>query len=95
MEKNIVEEVKQVDYAFLDATFLKDGEINRPMSEVPHPFIEETMQLFENESKELKNRVIFVHFKHTNPVLQPDSKERAFIEGKGFRAALEGDIYDM
>lgn len=94
-EKNIVEEVKQVDYAFLDATFLKDGEINRPMSEVPHPFIEETMQLFENESKELKNRVIFVHFNHTNPVLQPDSKERAFIEGKGFRAASEGDIYDM
>ena len=84
-----------VDYAFLDATFLKDGEINRPMSEVPHPFIEETMQLFENESKELKNRVIFVHFNHTNPVLQPDSKERAFIEEKGFRAASEGDIYDM
>ena len=34
-EKNIVEEVKKVDYAFLDATFFKEGEINRPMSEVP------------------------------------------------------------
>ena len=46
-EKNIVEEVKKVDYAFLDATFFKEGEINRPMSEVPHPFIEETVDLFQ------------------------------------------------
>ena len=41
--KDIVVEVKKVDVAFLDATFLKDGEINRPMSEIPHPFIEETV----------------------------------------------------
>ena len=47
-EKNIVDEVKKVDYAFLDATFFKEGEINRPMSEVPHPFIVETVDLFKN-----------------------------------------------
>jgi len=75
-EKNIVEEVKKVDYAFLDATFFKEGEINRPMSEVPHPFIEETIDLFKNESLTTKNKVIFIHFNHTNPALQPNSKER-------------------
>ena len=38
-EKSIIEEVKSVDYAFLDATFFSGEEINRSMSEIPHPFI--------------------------------------------------------
>ncbi|WP_299012151.1 MBL fold metallo-hydrolase [uncultured Polaribacter sp.] len=89
-EKNIVEEVKKVDYAFLDATFLKDGEINRPMSLIPHPFITETIALFKNESLATKNKVIFIHFNHTNPTLQQVSKERNQIEELGFQFAFEG-----
>ncbi len=94
-EKNIVEEVKKVDYAFLDATFLKDGEINRPMSEVPHPFIEETVALFEHESDETKKKVIFIHFNHTNPALQPNSPERKELEAQGFQVALQGSVFDL
>ncbi len=93
--KNIVEEVKKVDYAFLDATFFKDGEINRPMSEVPHPFIEETMTLFKNESEETKNKVIFIHFNHSNPVMQSNASERKALEKQGFRVAKEGQIFDL
>jgi len=89
-EKNIVEEVKKVDYAFLDATFFKEGEINRPMSEVPHPFIEETVDLFKNESLTTKNKVIFIHFNHTNPALQPNSKERNELTLLGYKFATEG-----
>ena len=94
-EKDIVEEVKKVDYAFLDATFLKDGEINRPMSEVPHPFIEETVSLFEQESIETRKKVIFIHFNHTNPALQPNSPERRELEAKGFQVALQGSIFNL
>ena len=94
-EKNIVEEVKKVDYAFLDATFFKEGEINRPMSEVPHPFIEETIALFKNESLTTKNKVIFIHFNHTNPALQPNSKERNDLELLGFRFATEGQRFKL
>ena len=93
--KNIVEEVKKVDYAFLDATFFKEGEINRPMSEVPHPFIEETVALFENESLATKNKVIFIHFNHTNPALQSNSKERNELELLGFRFATEGQRFRL
>lgn len=93
--KNIVEEVKKVDYAFLDATFFKNGEINRPMSEVPHPFIEETVSLFANESIETKNKVIFIHFNHTNPALQENSQEREELKKLGFRFASEKDIYGL
>ena len=94
-EKNIVEEVKKVDYAFIDATFFKEGEINRPMSDVPHPFIEETVALFENESLATKNKVIFIHFNHTNPALQSNSKERNDLELLGFRFAKEGQRFKL
>lgn len=94
-EKSIVEEVKKVDYAFLDATFFKEGEINRPMSEVPHPFIEETVDLFKNESFETKRKVIFIHFNHTNPALQTNSKERNDLELLGFRFATEGQRFKL
>ena len=93
--KDIVAEVQKVDYAFLDATFLKDREINRPMSEVPHPFIEETIALFENQPEEVKNKVIFIHFNHTNPALQPNSKQRKEVEKLGFRFATEGQNFDL
>ena len=94
-EKNIVEEVKKVDYAFLDATFFKKGEINRPMSEVPHPFIEETIDLFKNESLTTKNKVIFIHFNHTNPALQPNSKERNELTLLGYKFAKEGKRFEL
>ncbi|MBL4605028.1 MAG: pyrroloquinoline quinone biosynthesis protein PqqB [Flavobacteriaceae bacterium] len=94
-KKSIVEEVKKVDYAFLDATFFKNGEINRPMSEVPHPFIEETVHLFKNEALETKNKVFFIHFNHTNPALQINSKERKELEVLGFHFATEGHNFEL
>jgi pyrroloquinoline quinone biosynthesis protein B len=94
-EKNIVDEVKKVDYAFLDATFFKEGEINRPMSEVPHPFIVETVDLFKNESLTTKNKVIFIHFNHTNPALQPNSKERNELTLLGYKFATEGERFEL
>jgi pyrroloquinoline quinone biosynthesis protein B len=88
--KNIVEIIKNVDYALLDGTFYQDGEINRPMSEVPHPFVTETMDLFKNESKTEKSKVHFIHLNHTNPILQPKSIERKEVLRKGFNIAYIG-----
>lgn len=89
-EKNILEEVTNVDYAFLDATFFKDGEIPRPMSEVPHPFIEETVEIFKNASKEIKNKIIFIHFNHSNPAIDPKNTDRLRLEEEGFRFGSRG-----
>ncbi|WP_438711514.1 MBL fold metallo-hydrolase [Aquimarina muelleri] len=94
-KKDIVKEVKKVDYAFIDATFFKNGEIPRPMVEVPHPFIEETIKLFNKESKEVKSKIIFIHFNHSNPILQKVSKERIKLEKQGYRIANTGDIFSL
>ena len=37
-----------IDYAFVDATFFEDGKTPRPMSEVPHSFIEESVTRFKS-----------------------------------------------
>ncbi|WP_439132105.1 MBL fold metallo-hydrolase [Polaribacter sp.] len=94
-KKNIIEEVKKVDYAFLDATFLNQFEVKRAMTEVPHPFIEETMNLFKNENLLTKQKVIFIHFNHTNPTLQKNSKERIEIKKLGFKFANENENYEL
>ena len=47
-KKDIIAEVKQVDYTFLDAAFLNQNEVKRAMTEVPHPFVVETVELFKN-----------------------------------------------
>lgn len=86
--KNIVEEIKNVDYAFLDGTFYDAQEINyRDISEIPHPFIVESLELFKNLSTSDKNKIIFIHFNHTNPVLNLNSPESKFILDHGFKIA--------
>ena len=90
-DKDIVAEVKDVDYAFLDATFFKDGEVNRPMDEIPHPFIVETINLFKNESIQVKNKIHFIHFNHTNISLQYKNPVIDSIGKLGYNFARFGD----
>ena len=89
-EKKIVEEVKSVDFAFIDGTFYEDGEINRPIHDVPHPFISETISIFKNESLFVKQKIYFIHLNHTNPAHNKTSKQRIAVEKQGFHFATLG-----
>lgn len=89
-EKSIVKEVKAVDYAFIDGTFYEDGEINRPIHEVPHPFISETVSLFKDEPVSVKEKIYFIHLNHTNPAHNKTSAQRIFVEKQGFHFATLG-----
>jgi pyrroloquinoline quinone biosynthesis protein B len=89
--KNIVEEVKGVDVAFLDATFSDADELpDRKMSEVPHPFVSETLILFQGEEESVKNKLHFIHFNHTNPLLW-DNKAIEQFGRTGANLAEQGD----
>ena len=90
-ERSIVEEIKHVDYALIDATFFADGEINRDMAEVPHPFVEESLKLFENLDQREKRKIYFIHFNHTNPLINPLSAEADSLRELGFQVADFGD----
>lgn len=95
-KKDIIEEVKKVDYAFLDASFFRDGEMKgRDMSKIPHPFTTETTSLFENESLETKTKIYFIHFNHTNPTILETHPLKDSIQNLGFNFAKEGDIFAL
>ncbi|RZV35300.1 MAG: pyrroloquinoline quinone biosynthesis protein PqqB [Chromatiales bacterium] len=90
-ETDIRDIVRDVDYALVDATFFKDGELGgRDMSKIKHPFVAESMDLLQDLSKEERARVIFIHMNHTNPLLFDGSPEQAAVEKRGFRYASEG-----
>lgn len=89
-EKSIVDEVKLVDYAFIDGTFYNGSELNRDMSEIPHPSIEETLELFSNQPLAEKNKIYFIHINHTNPILTNKNGVRDLILNAGFNIAEKG-----
>ena len=74
----------------LDATFYRNGELARDMAEVPHPFVEETIKLLQSLPAPERAKVYFIHFNHTNPLLNPDSPERREVLRQGFKVADEG-----
>lgn len=92
---NLAEVVKKADYVLLDGTFYRNGEIPRDMAEVPHPFVEETLQLLQNLPARERAKVYFIHFNHTNPLLDPGSAERQQVLRLGFRVADEGLVLDL
>ena len=87
--------VTQVDYAFIDATFFEDGEIPRPMSEVPHPFVEESITRFKSLAIEEKNKIYFIHLNHTNPARDPLYEGRIAIEKQGYHFATFGMRFSL
>jgi pyrroloquinoline quinone biosynthesis protein B len=90
-DRNILEEIRKVDYAFLDATFYSGDELpNRDLLEIPHPLVEESMKLFEGLSREDKAKVYFIHFNHSNPLVKPESEEAEIVRENGFNLAVEG-----
>lgn len=95
-DKDIIAEIKQVDYAFLDATFYSGKEIdNRDISQIPHPFIIESLDLFKSLSAKDRNKVIFIHFNHTNPVINPNSPEAKMVTKQGYRIGKINDVFAL
>ncbi len=95
-QKDIVAEIKRNDHLFLDATFFNETELpGRDMSQIPHPFVVESMQLFANLSIEDKQKIHFIHYNHTNPLHQPGSNASRVFNSAGFQLAKQGQIFNL
>jgi pyrroloquinoline quinone biosynthesis protein B len=94
-DRDIRAEVARVDLALLDATFYQEGELpNRNMSEIPHPFVAETISLFSPLPESEKRKVKFIHFNHTNPLIF-EGRERNQVKNLGFGVATEGERIEL
>ena len=95
-DKDIVQEISQVDYAFLDATFYDATELpGRKMEEIPHPFVVESMAKFDTLPARERSKIYFIHLNHTNPAILPDSPASQEIQRRGYHVARFGDILEL
>ena len=77
-----------VDHAFIDGTFFSGDELHsRDMTKVSHPTILTSLNRLLQHAKKIN----FIHFNHTNPVLEENSIEFKTIIKSGFNIANEGD----
>jgi len=94
--RDILELIKNCDYAFLDATFYDEHELpGRDISQIPHPFVSESIALFDSLNKEDKRKIHFIHFNHTNPLLNTESQEFAETIVRGYMISQEGVLLHM
>jgi pyrroloquinoline quinone biosynthesis protein B len=95
-DQDIINEIEQVDYAFLDATFFSGKEINnRDISHIPHPFVIESLEKFKELSLSEKNKIIFIHFNHTNPLLDEESQESEYVIRQGYNIGRIHDKFEL
>ena len=95
-DKSIRELITQVDYAFIDGTFYDANEINnRDISEIPHPFIIESLELFKSLDALNRKKIYFIHLNHTNPAINKQSKAYKAINSKGYNVAELGRVFPL
>jgi pyrroloquinoline quinone biosynthesis protein B len=93
---SIEAEIARVDVAYIDGTFFANGEIpGRDMSDIPHPFIEESMERFASLPTTEQNKIRFIHFNHTNPVLRPDTEAVRQVQTAGFSIAEQSERVNL
>jgi pyrroloquinoline quinone biosynthesis protein B len=89
--RSIVDEIANVDYALLDATFFDGDELpGRDMSEIPHPFVVESLALFDSLPAAEKDKIWFIHMNHSNPLLDAESEAYRRVTEAGYHVAREG-----
>ena len=90
-DRKIEDLIGSVDVAYIDGTFFDGDELQgRAMSDVPHPFIVESLARFAALPSKERARIVFVHLNHTNAAATPGSKELRAIRLAGMRVAVEG-----
>ncbi len=89
-DSRIEDVIRDVDVAYVDGTFFDGSELpGRAMSEVPHPFIAESLTRFAALPPTQRAKVVFMHLNHTNPAATPGSPAQLAIERAGMRIAKE------
>ena len=87
--------ITEVDYALIDGTFYDENELERDMSQIPHPFVVESINRFKSLESKDRKKIFFTHLNHTNPLLKPNSFESIDLMEKNFNVASENLILNL
>jgi pyrroloquinoline quinone biosynthesis protein B len=93
-ERHLASVLGEVDYAFIDATFFSSDELpGRSLEEIPHPTIQETMQLLADLPVSERHKIRFIHLNHSNPAFDRQGEALGAIRQAGMDVAEEGAVY--
>jgi len=92
MKLDVIAEV--ADILLVDGTFYESKELpGRNIAEVPHPYVPETMKLFEDipdkDKRAITSKIHFIHFNHTNPLMRDTTVQKRVLDA-GFGVARQG-----
>jgi pyrroloquinoline quinone biosynthesis protein B len=86
--------VEELDHAFIDATFFSAAELpGRNLEEIPHPTVQETMNLLESLPESQRRKVKFIHLNHSNPALDREGDAHRSIRAMSMDVAEAGAVY--
>jgi pyrroloquinoline quinone biosynthesis protein B len=91
LPKELINKFRVSDIVIFDGTFFSKNEIER-QENVPHPPIEETIETL---GSNFHSNFYFIHFNHTNPLLNSQSNEYKFIIKSGYKLASEGSVFSL
>ncbi|MEZ5977668.1 MAG: MBL fold metallo-hydrolase [Planctomycetota bacterium] len=88
--------LSDVDVALVDGTFFDADELpGRAMSEIPHPFVVESLERFAGLPGSERAKIRFTHLNHTNPAADPASEEAREVERAGLAIAADGERHRL
>lgn len=83
--------LKGVDLLLVDGTFFSGDELpGRDLSAIGHPMVSASVARFGEAVANGQLRVTFIHFNHSNPLVDPESPESAQTQAAGFGVASRG-----
>ena len=91
-DRRVEDQIAGAATAYLDGTFFDASELpGRDMSEIPHPFIVESLARFALLPAATRARIRFIHVNHTNCAAIAGTAERKRVEASGCRVAAGGE----
>ena len=91
-DRRIEDVIAGASAAYLDGTFFDAAELpGRDMSEIPHPFIVESLSRFATLPAAERKHIQFIHLNHTNRAGIAGTAERKRVEAAGCGVAAAGE----
>ena len=95
-DRRIEQQITTVDRAYLDGTFFDNAELpGRDISQIPHPFISESITRFAKLSDSQRDKVHFIHLNHTNAALNPNRKAQRTVSKADMHIAQPLAIFKL
>ena len=90
----------KVDVALIDGTFWSYEELgttHRDFSTIPHPPITQTLKLLGKKKQQpgIDPDIFFIHFNHTNPILDSNSPFQSQVESLGWKIGRQGMSWEI